>query len=169
MATAARASEASPSPPAGTGGGALLTARERLIQRSLRAFLALDLLLLSGYAVAVGGYLVGALDGSPHFPLITNSVGLYVLLLCTAALALADVRRFRPMLLFVSGTHAVPIACLALMVALHGLAGEVSILQLLDVPAAAVFAASSRESVKTMVRPSRSLRPMLRTTRSTTI
>ena len=140
MATAARASEASASAPAAASGSPL-DARERRIRWSLRAFLAVDLALLTGYAVAVGGYLVGALDGSPHFPLITNSVGLYVLLLCTAALALADVRRFRPMLLFVSGTHAVQIACLVLMVALHGLAGEVSILQLLDVPAAAVFAA----------------------------
>jgi choline dehydrogenase-like flavoprotein len=115
--------------------------RERVIEWSLRAFLALDALLLAGYAVAVAGYLFGALDGSPHFPLITNSVGLYVLLLCCAALALADLRRFRWMLLMISGAHAVQVVCLVLMAALHGLSGDVSILQLFDVPASAVFAA----------------------------
>ncbi len=139
MATAAR--EIRQSSPAGarTGGAALAT-RERLIERSLHAFLVLDVLLLAGYALAVGGYLVGALDGSPQFPLITNAIGLYVLLLCAAALALADIRRFRSMLLLISGAHAVQLACLVLMVALHGLSGDVSILQLVDVPASAVFA-----------------------------
>src|SRR5919197_493289 len=140
MATAAHESGASPPAHAGASSEAVLAGRERLIQWSLRAFIALDLVLLTGYAVAVGGYRVGALDGSPNFPLITNSVGLYVLLLCSAALALADVRRFRAMLLLISGTHAVQVTCLVFMVALHGVSGDVSILQLVDVPAAAVFA-----------------------------
>lgn len=140
LATAAHASEANVAASDGAGHRTPVATRERLIEWSLRAFLALDLLLLAGYAVAVGGYLVGALGGNPHFPLITNSVGLYVLLLCTAALALADVRRFRALLLVLSGTHAVQLACLAFMVALHGLSGDVSILQLFDVPTAAVFA-----------------------------
>ena len=140
MATAAHESGASPPAHAGASSEAVLAGRERLIQWSLRAFIALDLVLLTGYALAVGGYRVGALDGSPNFPLITNSVGLYVLLLCSAALALADVRRFRAMLLLISGTHAVQVTCLVFMVALHGVSGDVSILQLVDVPAAAVFA-----------------------------
>jgi choline dehydrogenase-like flavoprotein len=116
-------------------------ARERLIEGSLRALIALTFLLLGGYALAASGYLVGLLDGSPHFPLITNSVGLYVLILCCAGLALADVRRFRAMLLYIAGAHALQAACLVLMAALQGLAGDVSILQLVEVPAGVIFAA----------------------------
>lgn len=123
-----------------TESGASPAAHERLIEGALRAFIGINLLLLAGFALAVGGSLLGPLDGSPHFPLITNSVGLYVLLLCSAGLALADMRRFRAMLLFISGAHALQAACLVLMVALHGLSGDVSILQLVDVPAAAIFA-----------------------------
>ncbi len=135
MATAAHASGASPRMHGG------FAARARAIEWSLRAFIALDVVLLAGYAVACIGYLVGALDGSPYFPLITNALGLYFLLLCCAALALADVRRFRTMLLVISGAHAVRVVCLASMAALHGVSGDLSILQLFEVPAAAVFAA----------------------------
>ncbi|HSI81915.1 MAG TPA: GMC family oxidoreductase [Solirubrobacterales bacterium] len=114
--------------------------RERVTRWSLRGFIALDLLLLAGYALAVGGYVVGALAGSPLFPLIANSASLYVLLLCAAALALADLRRFRAMLLVIAGAHAVQVAALVLMVALHGLSGDPSILDLFELPAASVFA-----------------------------
>jgi GMC oxidoreductase len=82
-------------------GGATSGIHWPLLPWSLRGFIALQFLLLTGYALAVGGYFMGALDGSPHFPLITNSVGLYVL---------------------------------------HGLLGDLSILQLFEIPAAAVFA-----------------------------
>ena len=135
MATAAHASGASPRMHGG------FAARARAIEWSLRAFIGLDVVLLAGYAVACIGYLAGALDGSPNFPLITNALGLYFLLLCCAALALADVRRFRTMLLVISGAHAVQVVCLASMAALHGVSGDLSILQLFEVPAAAVFAA----------------------------
>lgn len=148
---AAHAREASAPAPAGTSRRTPVAARGRLIEWVLRAFLALDLLLLTGYAVAVGGYLVGALGGSPHFPLITNSVGLYVLLLSTGALALADVRRFRAMLLFISGTHAVQLASLVFVVAMHGLSGDLSVLQLFEVPAAAVFALWTTYALATTV------------------
>jgi choline dehydrogenase-like flavoprotein len=114
---------------------------EQVTRWSLRCFLAVDALLLAGYLLADGGYLLSILDGSPQFPLITNSVGLYLLLLCCAALALADIHRFRVMLLFIAAAHIVQVVSLVLVVALHGLSGDVSILQLFDVPAAAVFAA----------------------------
>jgi hypothetical protein len=86
MASAARARRVSGPAEPDVGPGRGVAGPERLHERVLRAFIALDLLLLSGYVVAAVGYAVGWLDGSPHFPLITNSVGLYVLLLGAAAL-----------------------------------------------------------------------------------
>lgn len=127
-----------PCAPEGDPPAPALTGRDRLIRLSIRGFILLDCLLLAGFVVAVGGYF-GPLDGSPHFPLVTNAIGLYVLLLCAAGLALADTRRFRPMLLFISGTYAVQVACLVFMAARHGLSGEVSILQLFDLPESTLF------------------------------
>jgi hypothetical protein len=141
MATAAQESEASVGTGVGERGKGRGASPEQVTRWSLRCFLAVDALLLAGYLLADGGYLLSILDGSPQFPLITNSVGLYLLLLCCAALALADVRRFHVMLLLIAAAHIVQIVCLVLVVALHGLSGDVSILQLFDVPAAAVFAA----------------------------
>jgi hypothetical protein len=137
MATAAQSGGASAS--TGQGGQLLGLRREGAIELSLPAFLILDALLLATYGVAVGGYLIGVLDGSPLFPLITNAIALYLLLLCCAALALADVRRFRPLLLFIAVAHLIQAVCLVLVATVNGLSGDVSILQLFDLPAAALF------------------------------
>jgi choline dehydrogenase-like flavoprotein len=141
MAIAAQEGGASVGAGVGERGKGRSHSPEQVTRWSLRCFLAVDALLLAGYLLADGGYLLPILDGSPQFPLITNSVGLYLLLLCCAALALADMRRFRVMLLFIAAAHVVQVVCLVLVVALHGLSGDVSILQLFDLSAAAVFAA----------------------------
>ena len=95
--------------------------------------------MFAGFAAAAVGYLSGQLDGSPHFPLLANAVGLHVLLICTAAMALADVRRFRTMLLLVAVTHAVQVGSLILATALEALPDTVSIFQLVDAPATGVL------------------------------